>query len=250
MLGLYLFVVFNALFLKRHFFIMLGPFVMLHNWRFSIFLHFLFLIIFFIRELPLYFLSNILELSSQLLFEVGIKYLHNILSTWLLGVFLWWLCFLSFVYHLVNCQMLVLGVLVVIITSSSIYFVASLSCHSKSSNISIVAFISGGSVGGLWIERLATICAKVAYMVGFISTLDSFTRMFCIWWEKSSRSERVGIGIVVVANERDVIRDMEAEESGEVVAKEESITITCAIDKVEARWTKISIICGEVATIA
>lgn len=68
--------------------------------------------------------------------------------------------------------------------------------------------------------------------------------------ENAFGSEIVGMGIVVVASERDVVEDMEAEESGEVVEEEESIITTCTIGGEEARWTKMSTMGGEVATIS
>lgn len=58
---------------------------------------------------------------------------------------------------------------------------------------------------------------------------------FCICWEKASGSESMGIGIVVVPRGREVVRDMDIEEIGEVVEKEESINITYAMGGVEAR---------------
>lgn len=42
---------------------------------------------------------------------------------------------------------------------------------------------------------------------------------------------------------------MEVEESGEVVAEEESMVTTYTVGGEEARWTKISTVGGEVATI-
>lgn len=58
------------------------------------------------------------------------------------------------------------------------------------------------------------------------------------------------MGIVFVASERDVVGDMEEEESGEVVVEEDSIIMTSPIGKEEARWTKMSTVGGEVATMA
>lgn len=58
------------------------------------------------------------------------------------------------------------------------------------------------------------------------------------------------MGIVVVASRIDVDRDMEEEESREVVAEEESINMTCAMGGVEARCTEISTTGEEVATIS
>lgn len=45
-------------------------------------------------------------------------------------------------------------------------------------------------------------------------------------------------------------RDMEVEESGEVVVEEESIITTCLVGEREARWAEMSTIGGEVATMA
>lgn len=56
------------------------------------------------------------------------------------------------------------------------------------------------------------------------------------------------MGIIIVTNERDVVRDMEVEESGEVLAEEELIIMTYHIGGEEARWTEMSIVGGEVET--
>lgn len=87
---------------------------------------------------------------------------------------------------------------------------------------------------------LARTRAKVAWMARFINTSKSLEGTFCICQENASRSESVGIGIIVVANERDVVEDMEVERSGEVVAEEDSIIPTCPIGGEEARWTEMS----------
>lgn len=73
-----------------------------------------------------------------------------------------------------------------------------------------------------------------------INTPNSSVGTFYICWENASRSESAGIGIVVVANGRDVFEDMEVEKSGEVVMEEESMVTTCTVGGQEARWTKIS----------
>lgn len=70
-------------------------------------------------------------------------------------------------------------------------------------------------------------------------------------WAKAFGSKRVGIVVIVAkANGIVVDGDMEVEESGEVVAEEESITIISVVGEVEARWTKMSTAGREEASIA
>lgn len=73
--------------------------------------------------------------------------------------------------------------------------------------------------------------------------------MFCICQENTFGSASVSIGIVVVVSAREVIRDMEVEETGEVVAEEESMVTICMVGGEEARWTKIFTAGGEVEII-
>lgn len=60
----------------------------------------------------------------------------------------------------------------------------------------------------------------------------------------------MGIGIIVVVSGRDDDGDIDEEERRELVENEESITITCAVDGVDARWIEMSTVGGEEATIS
>lgn len=87
-------------------------------------------------------------------------------------------------------------------------------------------------------------------MVGFINTSEILDRTFCICYKNSSGSESEGIGIIVLDSERDVVGDMEVEESGEVVAEEELIITSGPTGEEEAMWNKMSTASGKVATMA
>lgn len=59
-----------------------------------------------------------------------------------------------------------------------------------------------------------------------------------------------GIDIVTATNGRDVVGDMEAEESREIATKEDSTIIMGPTGREESRWTEMSIAGGDVAIMA
>lgn len=97
---------------------------------------------------------------------------------------------------------------------------------------------------------LARTCAKAAGMAGFINASEISEGTLCICLENASGSESISIGIVVVANEKHMVGDMEAEESREVVAEEESTITMGPVGEGAARWTEMSTLSGEVVTMA
>lgn len=113
-----------------------------------------------------------------------------------------------------------------------------------------MAFIVGGSVGGVEAGTPERTCAKAAWTTGFINASEISKGTFCMCRENASGSESADMGIVVVASEKDVVGDMEAGESGEVVAEEDSIITTYLVGREESRWIEISTAGIEVATIA
>lgn len=87
-------------------------------------------------------------------------------------------------------------------------------------------------------------------MVGSKNIWEISEGIFFMCREKAFGNASVSISVVTISNGSNVVGDMEEEESGEVAVEEDSTIIMGPASGEEARWTKMSTIGGDVATMA